>query len=411
MFSKTNSLGIKIRGLEAFVIFCGGLQNAEGGLGDGLGGAPSGANTNGTNSSAILNKYTIQEKVVPLLKAIKTREPTVMMAALKVFRQVGKIADADFLAFEVLPLLWSFSLGPLLNLEQFEQFMSIIKALSSKIEQEQTRKLRELSSNTNGDSAALRSTDLMGDSPCTASNMGSDVGENDFERLVLGKSSGRGDGFFGKSLRPQPQRAQSAQAAPIFSWSTPVAKEPQILTPALTSTSPYTSSLNPSLNTNFQAITPDQQLHSFTSLKPTSTMANISANGTLSSFHALTPMQTSPNPWSSSTTSAQSANQYPNNTTQNQSSIPWTYNSATNAMVPQWQKNLNPQSGFSIPPPPASTNFPSFSIPPPPVQPQRGWNPHPKFGGNSSAAGQATPFSTAPQQKPKVGIDAYESLL
>jgi SCY1-like protein 2 len=40
------------------------------------------------------------------------------MAALSVFREVGKIADIDFTAIEVLPILWSFSLGPLLNLQQ-----------------------------------------------------------------------------------------------------------------------------------------------------------------------------------------------------------------------------------------------------------------------------------------------------
>lgn len=334
-----------------------------------------------------------------------------MMAALGVFKQVGKIADADFLAFEVLPLLWSFSLGPLLNLEQFEQFMAVIKALSSKIEQEQTRKLRELSSNTNGVSAASRSTDLMGESAGTISNRGSDMGENDFERLVLGKASGRGDEFVSESLRPQTQRAQSTQVAPIYSWSTPATRDPQKMTPALSSASSYAPALKPSLNSNFRSITPDQPLHSFTSLKPTSTMANSSANGTLSSFHALTPMQTSSNPWSSSTTSTQSANQYSSNTMQNQSSIPWTYNSIPNATAPQPQNNLNPRSGFSIPPPPASTNFPSFSIPPPPAQPQHGWNPHPNFGGNFSKSGQATPLPTAPQQKPKTGIDAYESLL
>lgn len=398
-------MGIKIRGLEAFVIFCGGSQNVERELSGGLDGVPTVANANGSNSSAILDKYTVQEKVVPLLKAIKTREPTVMMAALKVFSQVGMIADADFLAFEVLPLLWSFSLGPLLNLQQFEQFMSVIKTVSSKIEQEQTRKLRELSSSSNGVSAASRLTDLMGDGAGTVSVKGSDLGENDFERLVLGKSSGQGDELLGGSLRPQPQRAQSAQVAPIFSWSTPAAKEIQALTPALNS---HTPTLTPSLNSNFRAITPDQTLHTFTPLKPTSTMANSSTNGTLSSFHALTPTQPSSRPWSSSTTLTQSANQYSNAT---QPPISWTYNSAPNAMAPQAQTNINPRSGFSIPPPPATTSFPSFSIPPPPVQPQRGWDPHPNFGANSSAAGQATPLSAAPQQKPKAGIDAYESLL
>lgn len=40
------------------------------------------------------------------------------MAALSVFEQVGRIADVDFIAMEVLPIMWSFSLGPLLNLQQ-----------------------------------------------------------------------------------------------------------------------------------------------------------------------------------------------------------------------------------------------------------------------------------------------------
>jgi hypothetical protein len=40
------------------------------------------------------------------------------MAALNVFREVGKIADADFIAMEVLPIMWAFSLGPLLDLQQ-----------------------------------------------------------------------------------------------------------------------------------------------------------------------------------------------------------------------------------------------------------------------------------------------------
>ena len=40
------------------------------------------------------------------------------MAALNVFKQVGKIADTDFIAMEVLPIMWAFSLGPLLNLQQ-----------------------------------------------------------------------------------------------------------------------------------------------------------------------------------------------------------------------------------------------------------------------------------------------------
>ena len=62
VFSKTTSLAIKVRGLEAFVILCGGK----------LGSAESVESK--PNPSAILDKYTVQEKIVPLLKAIKTKE-------------------------------------------------------------------------------------------------------------------------------------------------------------------------------------------------------------------------------------------------------------------------------------------------------------------------------------------------
>lgn len=40
------------------------------------------------SSSAMLDKYTIQEKVVPLLKGIKTKEPAVMVST----RAIGAAA-------------------------------------------------------------------------------------------------------------------------------------------------------------------------------------------------------------------------------------------------------------------------------------------------------------------------------
>src|ERR1700712_4115578 len=80
------------------------------------------------------------------------------MAALDVFKEVGKIADADFLAMDALPILWSFSLGPLLNLQQFQAFMTLIRSLSTRIEQEQTRKLQEMSSTS---AASANRADFM----------------------------------------------------------------------------------------------------------------------------------------------------------------------------------------------------------------------------------------------------------
>lgn len=72
----------KICGLEALQTLCGGSPDRNTPQGDGLDGMGSleSSKPKHTNIS-ILDKYTVQEKVVPLLKAIKTKEPAVMVSA------------------------------------------------------------------------------------------------------------------------------------------------------------------------------------------------------------------------------------------------------------------------------------------------------------------------------------------
>ena len=382
VFSKTSSLGIKIRGLEAFVILCGGSSEDNAELGDGLDGATTTSKTTKHNSNAILDKYTVQEKVVPLLKVMKTKEPAVMMAALAVFKQVGRIADADFLALDVLPILWSFSLGPLLNLQQFQQYMNFIRSLSSKIEQEQTRKLRDLSSsNGSGVSNVGRSNDLMNMGPADAlfgRNGTDDVGESDFERLVLGKGSANGtnNDILAASTRPQAQRAQSNQTQmPVFSWSTP----PISPTPNTASTS-YS-------NHGSRAITPDQSMSAFSTLQPLSASASKPVQPITQGMNSFATMQHS----------SQAAPR---------SSIP---NTASSLQSPQAQSQFPTISSSH-----ATTNaFSSFSIAPPPNQAQ-GINPPPQYSGAFAAnTGRAMNQSPArPMQQPqKKGLDAYESLI
>jgi SCY1-like protein 2 len=80
VFAKTSSMGIKIRGLEALRTLCGGGgEEPDGFQGDGLTGMVEVPKTKSSNVS-ILDKYTIQEKVVPLLRGIKTKEPAVMVS-------------------------------------------------------------------------------------------------------------------------------------------------------------------------------------------------------------------------------------------------------------------------------------------------------------------------------------------
>lgn len=376
VFSKTSSLGIKIRGLEAFVVLCGGSANRSSHHGDDLHGTRTVSEPSKPNSSSILDKYTVQEKIVPLMKAIKTKEPAVMMAALAVFRQIGKIADADFLAMDVLPMLWSFGLGPLLNLEQFQEFMTLIKSLSEKIENEQIRKLRDLSSNSNTISEASKTGDSFGigssNGAYNVNNVGN-VDENDFERLVLGKSGANENDVWGESSKPAPHKAQSSRTEPpMFAWSTPA--------------------LTPTPNTSSRAITPDQTLHGFPTLKPATNSIGSNSNTTLDSFGSLTPMQ----PLSMATST-------------------WSLNTGAASTVPLSQQP-NFQSAFSIPPPPTpKSQLSTFSIAPPPTQYQRSHS-QPNYGGGLNASNtinsaMSIPRSSDHLQPQKSGLDAYESLL
>ncbi|KAL9029533.1 MAG: hypothetical protein Q9196_002230 [Gyalolechia fulgens] len=384
VFSKTSSLGIKIRGLEAFVVLCGGSSKVEEELGDGLDGLTQARKGTEISNNAVLDKYTVQDKIVPLLKAMKTKEPAVLMAALAVFNQVGQIADTDFLATECLPILWGFALGPLLNLQQFQEYMVLIKALSARIESEQTRKLRELSACSNAtrsnNSTHVRSADAF------SGTTGDDIGENDFERLVLGKCATSNEpDMLGGIVRPQPQRSQSSRAAnPVFSWSTSNANPAQNLVNGASTMSSFGHSPASSAQPSHMGVT----LDNFAALQPTPPPSADRSIGhhTTDVLGVMTPMQPSslqPSQWTINTTTpgAQSFNN---------------------------PVHVQPQSKFSIPPPSHATSpFSQFSIAPPPAQSQ-GWLQSQYRTGMAAPSNQMNGTSNHQQ---KTGLDAYESLL
>lgn len=398
VFSKTNSLAIKVRGLQAFVILCGGSNDPSGGD-DGLDGfAPE---KKKTSSSSALDKYTMQEKIVPLVKVIKTKEPAVMMAALSVLRVVGDVADADFVAMDILPILWSMSLGPLLDLKQFQSFMELIRTLSRRVEDEQTKKLQELSgSSSNG--KALENEDFMAFGGVTGTTFDTNGStEDDFEKLIRGKVGGGGGSSGGvlDSSNPMdagwgdapgttrsstPQRVKSPPA-PAFSWSTPSP------TTATSSAGGFGAAMKP--QPSFRTVTPD--LNSFQSLTPQSTqfsqplqpvtspkMGTGGSNPWASSSSTITPVAAAAptaNPWASSSTTSKPMMSPPS--------------SSMASMSLNQQRPAMPSSSlssFSLAPPP-STGTPSasagFSLPPPPggAQPQRNMSTS-SFGGGSSSA-------------------------
>ena len=389
VFAKTSSLSIKVRGLEALGVLCG-VSTSAPSRPDDMSGRMEAEQVNKTTSS--LDKFTMQEKVVPLLKAIKTKEPAVMMAVLKVFRQVGLVADAEFLATEVLPVMWTFALGPLLDLNQFQTFMQVIKAISSKIEKEQIRKLQELGSSRSVDtrSSSSMNTPTSNGFPSSTTQAAGD--EDNFAKLVLGNKSSatRNDPFSGALSDGQ----RLTQNPPSFSWSSTnasgTALQPQ------RSFAPSMTALQP--NPQSRSVTPDVSIPTFPSLQPstsTNTASIWNQPSTISSRPLQSPNYTSSNPGSSQKTWQ---GQRPTIPMQSPPILPPPLSNpalSNNA----WQQRPA-GANYSIAPPPSSSasTTTNLQMRPPPnnvLQPQ-----------NAQATLQQ------PSQVPgRSGLDKYQSLL
>jgi SCY1-like protein 2 len=325
----------------------------------------------------------MQEKLVPSLKAIKTKEPAVMMAALGVFRQIGTVADSAFLALEVLPILWSFSLGPLLDLHQFGEYMTLIKTISSKIEREQRKKLQELSSAEangfrNGTAASWKglSSIVPAETESTRDN---------FERLVLGRgvatsNDQENDIWLGLSSDTPVAQASTLQpssaAFPLSSTTTgPTGRQSSLIA---------------------RSITPDLKMNSFLSLEPTTKRMSSPAPA----FPALQP--SAPNPWSMPNTPSHqhvpSGMGGPGPSLASLSSM-----NSSNASLARTNLQTTPNySAFSIPPPPSTQTPSAFA--------NTGRSP------SSGGSGQTSPFlsngALQPQQgNQKQGLDKYQSLI
>ncbi|KAJ3394132.1 SCY1-like protein 2 [Lobulomyces angularis] len=114
-----------------------------------------------------LDKFTLVDKLLPMLKLNRTREPGLLIAILAVYDEITKYLDKDCIAQDVLPELWKMALESQLNVTQFKKFMKVINELSKKVEELQIKHL-ETVSNIEG-----------------VSKMGDTI--TDFSKLVLTK--------------------------------------------------------------------------------------------------------------------------------------------------------------------------------------------------------------------------------
>lgn len=110
-----------------------------------------------------LESWMITEQILPTLPKISSKEPGLLMAILgSLSRNKGKDGSLlgiyklsyensnigvskDQLAKSALPFLISTSIENTLNLGQFEQYMTLIKAMMAKVEAEQRSRLQQLS--------------------------------------------------------------------------------------------------------------------------------------------------------------------------------------------------------------------------------------------------------------------------
>ncbi|KAI8336735.1 hypothetical protein BC941DRAFT_427954 [Chlamydoabsidia padenii] len=142
----------------------------------------------------VIDKYTMQEKLVPLLKNIKTKEPAVMLATLAVYDEMGKHLDKEIVATELLPQLWRMSFGPLLNVDQFKKFMRTIRELTTRVEEAHTRHLQEVKSLED----QTRNAGNKSSAPNTMDGSGlTDQGDISFEALVNGSATTTNNDTFG----------------------------------------------------------------------------------------------------------------------------------------------------------------------------------------------------------------------
>jgi hypothetical protein len=96
----------------------------------------------------VLDKWLIQDHVLPLLEALPSREPGVLMATLGILKEVlnkKKLGfDKEILSRRVLPFVLPLSIEPGLNENQFRTFMAVIRDMLKKVEDDHATYLQQL---------------------------------------------------------------------------------------------------------------------------------------------------------------------------------------------------------------------------------------------------------------------------
>ncbi|GJJ12295.1 hypothetical protein Clacol_006536 [Clathrus columnatus] len=219
VFTKTRILSVKVQTLDCFV-----------------------------QMVKTLDQSSLTQKLVPLLSKIRTKVRFVSLSlslliirlterlchrtccygTLAVQEAMGMKVDREAVATLVLPQLWAMSIGPLINLDQFQRFMKVIKALSERVEREHGQYLRDshriedrsgaanrFPTSTNTSTAGMDFESLVSRD---AGVGGGQTGQPGEVRMVTSDSDGKNswdDDIWGSILADTPVHSPSATPAPV----------------------------------------------------------------------------------------------------------------------------------------------------------------------------------------------------
>eukprot|EP00042_Codosiga_hollandica_P050829 m.616157 g.616157 ORF g.616157 m.616157 type:complete len:1187 (-) comp58165_c0_seq2:95-3655(-) len=113
----------------------------------------------------VMDKYIMQESLLPMVEKVSSREPGVLMSILGIYDEAFRSKkfgfDKDFLSRRVIPTLLPLAIEPCLNLEQFGMYMSTVKNMVASIEAERLNQLQGTD--------AFNQQDLQSQEPFSAS--------------------------------------------------------------------------------------------------------------------------------------------------------------------------------------------------------------------------------------------------
>ncbi|KAH3681839.1 hypothetical protein WICPIJ_007193, partial [Wickerhamomyces pijperi] len=117
IFSKTTSMTVKVKTIESFQK----LIEQKG-----------------------IDKFIVNDTLLPLLKSMKTREVKILEAILPVYSCSALILDEEEVVVSVIPQLWLLSISSTLNVKTYQEYTKTLNAISEEIQRTHLQKIRAL---------------------------------------------------------------------------------------------------------------------------------------------------------------------------------------------------------------------------------------------------------------------------